>query len=188
MPFPVVFPAQEVGFEDFFALNSRQHDSVVPPVVDTPDEQITRQSDWNRLDSYLLILSPPVLANRFGERKFLKAVVIWEVVEKYEPINGILTLLAVLMIILAFVPAYFIGYLYFGLVAVYLALLYVVEKREHKRLSMIISYLFGLVVLYLVMKKAEKWDVRLFALVVILGALSLIRRGKNEGSTDSKCG
>ncbi|BAD84426.1 hypothetical membrane protein [Thermococcus kodakarensis KOD1] len=102
--------------------------------------------------------------------------------------SGILTLLVVIMIILAFVPAYFIGYLYFGLVVVYLAILYVVERRGHRKLSMVISYLFGLVVVYLVMKKAEKWDVRLFTLVAVLGALSLIRRVKNEGSTNPDAG
>ncbi|AMQ18179.1 hypothetical protein [Thermococcus peptonophilus] len=100
------------------------------------------------------------------------------------PGNRILTLLAVIMIILAFVPAYFIGYLYFGLVVVYLVLLYVADNGEHERLSMVISYIFSLVVVYLVMKKAEKWDVRLFALIAVLGVLSLIRRVKNEGSTN----
>jgi peptidoglycan/LPS O-acetylase OafA/YrhL len=100
----------------------------------------------------------------------------------------ILTLLAVIMILLAFLPAYFIGYLYFGLVVVYLALLYVVERRGRMRLSMIISYLFGLLVVYLVMKKAGKWDVRLFALVVVLGALSLIRGVKNESGPNPDAG
>lgn len=103
---------------------------------------------------------------------------------KEGPINGILTLLAVIMIIIAFVPTYFIGYLYFALVIFYLAILYVVEGKGHRRLSMVISYLFGLVVLYLVMKKAEKWDVRLFALMAVLGALSLVRRVKNESGTN----
>lgn len=104
------------------------------------------------------------------------------------PINGILTLLPVIMIILAFVPAYFIGYLYLVLMAAYLALLYAVEKMGHKRLPMVISYLFDLVVVYLVMKKAGKWDVRLFTLVAVLGTLSLIRRVKNEGSINPDAG
>ncbi|MBP1912394.1 hypothetical protein [Thermococcus stetteri] len=73
---------------------------------------------------------------------------------KSRPSSGIFTILAVIMIILAFVPAYFIGYLYLVLMAVYLALFYVVERRGHRKLSMAISYLFGLVVVYLVMKKS----------------------------------
>ncbi|ASJ12980.1 hypothetical protein [Thermococcus thioreducens] len=101
-----------------------------------------------------------------------------------------LAVLAVLLLIaLFFLPAYFIGRLYFLLATLYMIALAISDKLKlGKAVERAISLAFLFVVLYLIgRKEGDPWNfVAVGILVVALDGLKghISRREKNEGSSN----